>query len=139
MEVSSNGGANWSNLETVGPTGSEVDGDWFLKTWDLVSHVALTDEFRIRFTASDLSDGSVVEAGIDAFEIVDFLCDVDDCEGDANGDGIVDPLDSGFVLARFGCEVGGGDPTCDDADQNGDGLVDPLDVGFVLARFGPCD
>ncbi len=60
------------------------------------------------------------------------------CEGDANGDGLVDPLDSGFVLARFGCEVGAGDPSCDTADQNGDGLVDPLDVGFILARFGPC-
>lgn len=60
------------------------------------------------------------------------------CEGDANGDGVVDPLDSGFVLARFGCPVGTGDPLCDIADQNGDGTVDPLDVGFVLARFGPC-
>ena len=60
------------------------------------------------------------------------------CAGDANSDGTVDPLDSGFVLARFGCEVGEGDPNCDIADQNGDGLVDPLDVGFVLARFGPC-
>lgn len=28
-----------------------------------------------------------------------------DCEtADLNGDGLVDPLDSGFVLARFGCE-----------------------------------
>ncbi len=61
------------------------------------------------------------------------------CEGDANDDGTVDPLDSGFVLARFGCPVGEGDPSCDVADQNGDGAVDPLDVGFVLARFGPCD
>ena len=61
------------------------------------------------------------------------------CEGDANGDGLVDPLDSGFVLARFGCLVGGGDPQCDLADLNGDGLVNPLDVGFVLARFGPCE
>ena len=61
------------------------------------------------------------------------------CAGDANSDGTVDPLDSGFVLARFGCEVGEGDPNCDIADQNGDGSVDPLDVGFVLARFGPCD
>ncbi|MCH7702110.1 MAG: immunoglobulin domain-containing protein, partial [Planctomycetes bacterium] len=60
------------------------------------------------------------------------------CEGDANGDGIVDPLDSGFVLARFGCPVGTGDPSCDAADQNGDGVVDPLDAGFVLARFGDC-
>ncbi|MCH7852405.1 MAG: hypothetical protein IIC41_06440, partial [Candidatus Marinimicrobia bacterium] len=47
------------------------------------------------------------------------------CEGDANGDGTVDPLDSGFVLARFGCSVGTGDPSCDAADQNGDGAVDP--------------
>ena len=62
-----------------------------------------------------------------------------ECEGDANGDGSVDPLDSGFVLARFECEVGAGDPDCDAADQNGDGAVDPLDSGFVLARFGTCD
>ena len=60
------------------------------------------------------------------------------CEGDANGDGTVDPLDSGFVLARFGCPVGTGDASCDAADQNGDGSVDPLDSGFVLARFGEC-
>lgn len=60
------------------------------------------------------------------------------CEGDANGDGAVDPLDSGYVLARFGCPVGTGDPFCDAADVNGDGDVDPLDSGYVLARFGPC-
>ena len=47
------------------------------------------------------------------------------CDGDANGDGVVDPLDSGFVLARFGCSVGTGDPDCDTADQNADGAVDP--------------
>jgi len=60
------------------------------------------------------------------------------CDGDANGDGTVDPLDSGYVLARFGCPVGTGDPGCDAADQNGDGAVDPLDSGYVLARFGDC-
>ena len=60
------------------------------------------------------------------------------CDGDANGDGVVDPLDSGYVLARFGCPVGTGDPGCDAADQNGDGVVDPLDSGYVLARFGEC-
>ena len=50
----------------------------------------------------------------------------------------VAPLDSGDVLARFGCLVGTGDPTCDSADVNEDGDVNPLDSGFVLARFGPC-
>ena len=67
-----------------------------------------------------------------------YDCDLVGCEGDANGDGVVDPLDSGYVLSRFGCPVGKGDPGCDIADQNGDGLVDPLDSGFVLARFGDC-
>ena len=47
-------------------------------------------------------------------------------------------LDSGYVLARFGCSVGTGDADCDAADANADGAVDPLDVGFVLARFGDC-
>ena len=61
------------------------------------------------------------------------------CAGDANEDGVVDPLDSGFVMARFGCDVGVGNPGCDSADQNNDGVVDPLDVGFVLARFGTCE
>ena len=70
-------------------------------------------------------------------------CDCEDppcvCEGDANGDGTVDPLDSGYVLSRFGCPVGTGDPSCDAADVNGDGAVDPLDSGYVLARLGTCE
>jgi hypothetical protein len=60
------------------------------------------------------------------------------CEGDANGDGLVDPFDSGFVLARFNCAVGTGDPGCDAADVNHDGDVNPLDSGYVLSRFGTC-
>ena len=60
------------------------------------------------------------------------------CAGDANGDGTVDPLDGGYVQARFGCPVGTGDASCDAADQNLDGAVDPLDVGLVLAHFGDC-
>ena len=139
VEISNNGGGDWVELETVGPTGSEVDGEWFVKSFDIASYIAITDQFRIRFTASDYGNGSYVEAAIDAFEIFEYDCDSVACEGDANGDGLVDPLDSGFVLARFGCEVGGGDPDCDVADQNGDGLVDPLDVGFILARFGTCE
>lgn len=63
---------------------------------------------------------------------------VPSCDGDVNGDGAVDPLDSGFVLARFGCQLPGGGTDCVRADANGDGNVDPLDSGFVLARFGDC-
>ena len=82
-------------------------------------------------------DVNGVESG--SVFLFDSAClGVEEWEGDANGDGIVDPLDSGFVLSRFGCEVDTGDPDCDTADQNDAGTVDPLDVGFVLARFGNC-
>ena len=60
------------------------------------------------------------------------------CLGDTHGDGVVDPLDSGYVQARFGCPVGTGNRDRDLADANADGIVDPLDVGYVLSRFGDC-
>lgn len=59
------------------------------------------------------------------------------CDGDVNGDGLVDPLDSGFVLARFGLDSS--DPANCAADANCDGIIDPLDSGYVLARFGLCN
>ena len=99
-----------------------------------------TSEVKVRFVVADNPNDSVTDAGIDDFQVDVLFCDDEEpCEGDANGDGVVNPLDSGFVLARFGCPVGTGDPGCDAADQNGDGEVNPLDSGFVLARFGPCE
>jgi len=58
------------------------------------------------------------------------------CDGDANGDGVVDPIDSGGILARFGL-----DPCVEGCqwDLNCDGVLDPLDSGYALGRFGTCD
>jgi len=77
--------------------------------------------------SNDLNDSTYFE------HLIEFQCD-----GDANSDDLIDPLDAGFIQARFGCSVGTGDDLCDDADVNSDGIVDPLDVGYVLARFGEC-
>ena len=90
--------------------------------------------------AADAADGRLfITNGQDGtLSIAFFTPESSSCEGDANGDGVVNPLDSGFVLSRLGCPVGTGDPNCDAADQNGDGNVDPLDIGLVLARFGDC-
>jgi hypothetical protein len=81
-------------------------------------------------------DRQVEDAGMDigAYE---FSRDIT-CSGDANGDGDIDPLDAGYIQARFNCGVFQGDPECDAADVNRDEVVDPLDTGYVLARFGPC-
>ena len=52
------------------------------------------------------ADLVVVNVGVETVSVLLNLgvdgCDEDVCEGDANGDGTVDPLDNGFVLARFG-------------------------------------
>ena len=94
----------------------------------LTSYIGGSDAQRIYESPEGWNAGAIV-----------LVIGESSCEGDANGDGVVDPLDSGYVLARFGCPVDTGDPSCDAADQNGDGLVDPLDSGFVLARFGTCN
>lgn len=78
VQVSSNNGFSWTALETVGPTtGSpnpEVSGGWFTKTYSIDSVVPLTNQFRIRFTASDLGAGSYVEAALDAVVVRGFAC-----------------------------------------------------------------
>ncbi len=85
------------------------------------------------------SDDDGLVCTLDSCDPETGLCSHDStCEGDANSDCTVDPLDSGYVLARFGCSVGTGNADCDLADQNEDGTVDPLDSGYVLARFGQC-
>ncbi|MCH7703423.1 MAG: hypothetical protein IID37_17240, partial [Planctomycetes bacterium] len=59
------------------------------------------------------------------------------CDGDLNGDDLVDPLDLGAVLARFGLDAT--DPALCQFDLNCDQLIDPLDMGYILARFGVCN
>ena len=65
VEVSSNGGSTWSNVETVGPGGAETSGNWYFHEFVLSDVATLTANMRLRFKASDLGTGSVVEAAID--------------------------------------------------------------------------
>jgi bacillopeptidase F len=107
VDVSDDGGANWVNLETVGPSGSEVSGGWFRKEFLIadIPGISNTAQFRIRFTASDLNLGSVVEAGVDGVEILKLFCATGDCP-DANGDGKVDVLDFLDMVAAWGPNPG---------------------------------
>ncbi len=52
------------------------------------------------------------------------------CDGDINGDGVVNGADLGLLLNQWG---GPGS-----ADINGDGVVDGADLGLLLAAWGPC-
>ena len=128
VEVSDDAGFSWNNLETVGPGGIEAEGEWYQVTHSLSDIAGFTpnNQFVIRFTASDTGDGSVIEAAVDAIDLVAFDCD--SCAGDFNGDGAVDFFDVSAFLSAFN----GGDLS---ADFTGDGALDFFDVSAFLAAY----
>ncbi len=74
VDITNDGGANWSPVEVVGPTGPEVQGGWFLHQFRVADIVPLTSQVQLRFVASDLGNGSTVEAAIDDLAIADVQC-----------------------------------------------------------------
>ncbi len=132
VEVSDNGGSSWVNLETVGPSGPEVSGGWFLREFPIagMSGVTGSTQFRVRFHASDLNAGSVVEAGVDGVEISSLYCDEATC-ADLDSDGEVGILDLLDMLGAWG-QVG---HPADLLPPPGVGVEDIL---LLLAGWGPC-
>ncbi|MCA9283703.1 MAG: hypothetical protein KDA22_00705 [Phycisphaerales bacterium] len=57
----------------------------------------------------------------------------EDCPGDLNRDGVVNPADLAILLAAWGPS-----PPPNPADINGDGVVGPADLAALLAAWGPC-
>ena len=68
IEGSDNGGASWTNLATVGPAGA--NGGWNEYSLDLETSLNMTAAVRLRFMASDLGGGSIVEAALDDVSLV---------------------------------------------------------------------
>ena len=58
------------------------------------------------------------------------------CDGDVDGDGQVNPVDSGLVQAAFGSLD---DQDLCNYDVDCDGRINPVDSGIVQSLFGTCD
>ena len=140
VEISNDGGQSWQLLESVGPDGPEVQGGWIHKSFLVSDQITPTDQFRIRFTASDEEPGSVVEAGIDGIKLSSAECpgDAPFRRGDSTADGafdISDPiltLQHLFVSPTATCEV-----ALDSNDDESLGLGDPLHSLMALFANGP--
>ena len=148
VEISGNNGASWVDLETVGPTGAEVNGGWFVKEFRVSDFVTPGSQTRVRFHASDLGAGSIVEAAVDAFVVWDVVCEpcVDPCDdGDpcTINDGCtgpnscagtpVDCSGMGDQCNVAGCNPGGIEGNCDTLTPVANGTtcddIDPCNVG----------
>ncbi len=133
VEVSDNLGATWVLLETVGPAGPEVSGGWIHKDFRVADIPGLTNTslFRIRFTASDLGLGSIVEAAVDHVMVRSLFC-TSTCPEDLDGSGDVGVTDLLTLLGAWGTDPGG------PPDFDGSGAVDVIDLLALLGAWGGC-
>ena len=136
IDISNNGGTSWVNAETVGPAGSQAGGGWYYHEFKVSDFVTLTSQIKLRFVASDLGSGSIVEAAVDDFRIDDFECiDEHPCPGDLDGDNDIDIADLAQLLAHYGSQ----NASYEDGDLDEDGDVDIADLAALLAVYNtPC-
>ncbi len=80
VEISSDGGSSWQYLENT----LQQDVKWRRKAFRIADHVDLTDEFQMRFIASDsttlgeyLDGGSLIEAALDDIILYDVVPPID--------------------------------------------------------------
>jgi Trypsin len=129
--VSDDDGDSYVLVETVGPSGAGTSGGWIQTGFNVSDFVNLTSSIRVMFVASDLGDGSVVEAAIDDVRILGVSCGADTCIADLNMDGDLNFLDVSAYIALFSA----GDLA---ADLNDDGFLNFLDVSAYLNEFANC-
>jgi len=131
--VSNDNGQNWTLAETIGPISPTGWNEHAFRVSDFVTPTA---QVRVRYEASDLGAGSVVEAAVDAFQVVALQCEAS-CHGDIDGDNDIDLADLAILLAHYGMTSGA---EYANGDLNGDGAVDLSDLADLLALYGtPCE
>ncbi len=122
VEISNNGGISWTVLENV----TENAAAWVFKSFRISDFVTPTADMRVRWRASDLGAGSLVEAGVDDVFINGYSC-AEAVVGDLDGDGNVNAADLAILLGAWG----GDGP----ADLNNDGTVNAADLAILLGNF----
>ncbi len=123
-----NNGTSWTEVTRHDTNGGTSWRHHDITQADLLAvGITPTATMQLRFTANDGDTQSIVEAGIDALNVIKFECE-DGCPGDFDGDGHIGQADLGILLASYGSDGGG--------DMDGDGDTDQADLGALLAVYG---
>lgn len=123
VQISNNNGGTWVTLETVATNANA----WVFKSFRIADFVTPTAQMKLRFQASDLGSGSLVEAGVDDLVLTGISCTPENV-ADLNGDGIVSADDLAILLGAWGNTSPG--------DLNGDGIVGADDLALLLGAWG---
>ncbi len=132
VDIDANDG-NWVPLVSHGTGGGTAWRSSVITAADLASAgVTPGATMRVRFSANDADPQSIVEAGVDAFEIVEISCVTSTgCTGDFDDDGVIGLSDLAILLSNFG---GSGAGIPGDTDDDDD--VDLTDLATLLTLFG---
>lgn len=119
VDVSNDGGVTWTRVEQVGPAGNSTSGGWETVSHDLLSVTTPSQLMQLRFVASDLGQGSIVEAAIDDLSLIQFTSSqsppANFCTSNVNSTGFASEISAGgsqsisqnnFVLTAGGVPAG---------------------------------
>jgi hypothetical protein len=135
--LSSNDGGTFTTVETVGPA-TENTGGWIYHSFKMSDFpaIAKTANMRLRFTASDVGTGSVVEAAVDDVRVFVRACTAS-CPCVADFDGSGGTPDAGDIDAFFVNWLAG-DASADADCSGGTPDAGDIDSFFVQWLAGGC-
>ena len=124
--ISNDDGTTWTLAQETNGTNSE----WETVQFSISAIIEPTNQVRIAFFTEDAASASIVEAGIDNFQLEIIICG-DDCLGDINSDGTVDVADLLAIIAFWGTND-------ENADIDGNGIVAVGDLLIAIGNWGNC-
>jgi hypothetical protein len=125
--VSNDDGNTWTFVHETNGTNSS----WETVSFSIGSYINPTSQMRIAFIAEDTSPASIVEAGIDNFQLETIDCGNSICLGDVNMDNLVDISDLLAIIDAWGSDD-------QSADIDGDGSVTVKDLLILVGNWGSC-